>query len=246
MRRLAVVGAAALGLIVPIGSGSASAAGSVHGPEIAPPTRAAGSYSARLVIRSRATARPGRGRIVARLGTETSWSRQPQSLLVLASRTVGGREWLKVLLSTRPTPSSGWISRDRVILRHSRTWIEVRKRNRVLKVFRNGRQVRRFRVVIGAAGTPTPAGLAAIYERNRQPDPHGFIGPWALSLTALSRTLKSYGGGPGRIALHGRDGASLLNPLGSAASHGCIRLHNRAIRWLAGHAPTGTPVRIHN
>jgi lipoprotein-anchoring transpeptidase ErfK/SrfK len=104
--------------------------------------------------------------------------------------------------------------------------------------------VRRFPAVVGAPGTPTPRGLAAIYERNRQPDPGGFLGPWSLALTAMSDALESFGGGPGRVAIHGREGASLSDPLGSARSHGCIRITSRAVSWLARHAPPGTPVRI--
>jgi lipoprotein-anchoring transpeptidase ErfK/SrfK len=98
--------------------------------------------------------------------------------------------------------------------------------------------------VIGAPGTPTPRGLAAIYERNRQPDPHGFIGPWSLSLTAHSNVLESFGGGPGRVAIHGREGASLRDPLGSARSHGCVRVSSRAVTWLALRAVPGTPVDV--
>jgi hypothetical protein len=60
--------------------------------------------------------------------------------------------------------------------------------------------------VVGARRTPTPTGLAAIYERNRQPNPRAFLGPWALSFTSLSNVLESYGGGPGRVAIHGRAG----------------------------------------
>jgi lipoprotein-anchoring transpeptidase ErfK/SrfK len=43
-------------------------------------------------------------------------------------------------------------------------------------------------------------------------------------------------------------GASLLDPVGSARSHGCIRLANRAIDWLVGTiGPTqlaGIPVKV--
>jgi L,D-transpeptidase catalytic domain len=187
---------------------------------------------------------PVGGRVVTHLRAETTWSHEQQVLLVLGSATVEGREWVRVLLPVRPTGSSGWIPADDVALRPDDLWIEIHKSARRLLVFRDGRRVRRFPVVIGKAATPTPAGLAAIYEHNRQPDPQGFLGPWALPLTALSRVLTNFGGGPGRIAIHGRDGESLLDPLGSAASHGCIRIPDGAIRWLASHAPLGTPVRI--
>lgn len=216
-------------------------------PRIKRVTKRKPTWSARLVARSRATSKPGgKGRIVARLGVSTSWSHQPQRLLVTKSRKVRGREWLKVVLPVRPTGIRGWIARDRVILRRNRFWLAVRKKNRRLIVFRNGKRVRRFRVVIGKAATPTPAGLAAVYERNRQPDPKDFLGPWALPITALSRTLRNYGGGPGRVALHGRGGASYNDPLGSAASHGCVRMPNRGIRWLASRVGPGTPVMIRN
>jgi lipoprotein-anchoring transpeptidase ErfK/SrfK len=104
--------------------------------------------------------------------------------------------------------------------------------------------VRRFRAVVGAPATPTPHGLAAIYERNRQPNPRAFIGPWSLSLSVHSNVLESYGGGPGRVAIHGRAGASLRDPLGTARSHGCIRILNRHVSWMARKLPAGTPVQI--
>ncbi len=46
------------------------------------------------------------------------------------------------------------------------------------------------------------------------------------------------------MALHGRGGKSLLDPLGSARSHGCVRMANSAIGWVAIHIPVGTPVLI--
>ena len=39
-------------------------------------------------------------------------------------------------------------------------------------------------------------------------------------------------------------GASLENPLGSAASHGCVRVDNDQIEWMAAHIQPGTPVDI--
>lgn len=240
----------ALGLVLAAGvaasTGSAPAAPARTGPELTAPSRKGGSYSARLVAPARATGRPGRGPVRARLGTSTTWSHHPQALLVLESRTVKGRDWLKVLLPVRPSGSFGWIPRNRVVLRHSNLWVEIRKENRWLLAFWKGRRIRRYRIVIGTRATPTPAGLAAIYERNRQPDPDEFLGPWSLPLTAFSPTLKSFGGGPGRVAIHGRGGDSYLDPLGSAASHGCIRVSNRGVRWLALHAGPGTPVMIRN
>jgi lipoprotein-anchoring transpeptidase ErfK/SrfK len=134
--------------------------------------------------------------------------------------------------------------RDKAVLTHTRYWIEVRTASRRVTVFRDGKAVRRFRAVVGRPATPTPHGLAAIYERNRQPDPHAFLGTWALSLTAFSDVLQNFGGGPGRVAIHGRAGTSLRDPLGSARSHGCIRVNNADVNWMARRVPAGTPVRL--
>ena len=78
----------------------------------------------------------------------------------------------------------------------------------------------------------------------RQP-PGEVIGPWALHLTAYSRVLHSYDGGPGRIALHGRAGGLLADPLGSARSHGCVRMSSSLVAWLARRVQPGVPVEIH-
>jgi lipoprotein-anchoring transpeptidase ErfK/SrfK len=98
-------------------------------------------------------------------------------------------------------------------------------------------------VVVGKGATPTPAGLFAVYERVHQA-PGSELGPWVLHLTAHSNTLLNFGGGPGRVALHGRAGALLGDPLGSASSHGCVRMDDNLIAWLAVRLAPGTPVLV--
>jgi lipoprotein-anchoring transpeptidase ErfK/SrfK len=208
------------------------------------PSRAHGSTVARIVAPVLARSRVRSKRRGWRLGVETAWSGQPQTLLVLRSTVHRGRQWLRVLLPLRPNGSKGWVPRDRVALARTRYWIDVRTGARRVTVYRDGKRVRRFRAVVGAPATPTPTGLAAIYERNRQPDPGAFLGPWALPLTIMSNVLENYGGGPGRVGIHGRSGASLADPLGSARSHGCIRIDNHHVAWMAASIPAGTPVRI--
>lgn len=233
-------------------TGEASAAGATrdaaparpHDAGIAAPSRAHGATIARIVAPTRARPRPGSAARGRRIGTRTDWSRQSQSLLVLEAAEHGGRTWLELLLPLRPNGATGWIPRDHAVLSRTDYWVTVRTRSRLVTVYRAGERRRRFRAVVGAPGTPTPHGLAAIYERNRQPDPGAFLGPWALPLTAFSNVLEDYGGGPGRVAIHGRAGASLADPLGSARSHGCIRIENGAIRYLARKLTPGTPVRL--
>ena len=54
--------------------------------------------------------------------------------------------------------------------------------------------------------------------------------------------LQEFEGGPGQIALHGTNGLS--GALGTAASHGCIRLSTGAITWLARRIGAGVPLTI--
>ncbi|HEY8763132.1 MAG TPA: L,D-transpeptidase, partial [Solirubrobacteraceae bacterium] len=64
----------------------------------------------------------------------------------------------------------------------------------------------------------------------------------ALALSARSNVLQEFDGGPGQIAIHGRD--SLGGTIGQAESHGCIRLVTAHITWLAVRIPIGTRVQI--
>lgn len=211
---------------------------------IAAPSRAQGATTARIVAptfaRRRLASRAGGWKV----GPETEWSGRPQTLLVLDAATRERRDWVKLLLAHRPNGSAGWVPHDLVELSRSRYWIDIRTAARRVTVYRSGKRIRRLRAVVGTSGTPTPHGLTAIYEINRQPDPRAFLGPWVLSLSVHSNVLKSFGGGPGRVGIHGRSSASLQDPLGSAGSHGCIRIDNHQITWMAATIPPGTPVRI--
>jgi lipoprotein-anchoring transpeptidase ErfK/SrfK len=211
---------------------------------VAPPSRAGGATVAGIVAPTWARSQPGAGHRVWLVPTQTTWSKEPDVLLVLGSLNRRGREWLHVLLPIRPDGASGWIPRSNALLDRTHYWVVVDKRARTVRVYRRGALVRHFQAVIGKPATPTPDGLAAVYEIDRQPDPNGFLGTWALPLTILSKVLLNFGGGPGRIAIHGRGGASLNDPLGSARSHGCIRVDNSDIDWMAKHIPQGAPVQI--
>ena len=243
-RQLMVVATVLVSLSAPAAAGAAEVADVAGPPSIAAPSRAHGAAIARIVVPAEARSRPGRGQNVWLVGTATSWSGEPQSLLVLGSAIYRGREWVRLLLPIRPDGATGWIPRNNVVLTTTRYWITVDKGARTVTIDYRGKEVLRFMAVIGKPATPTPDGLAAIWERDPQPDPQGFLGPWAMPLTVLSNVLYNFGGGPGRIAIHGRDGASLNDPLGSAASHGCIRIDNDEIDWMAAHIHPGTPVEI--
>ncbi len=60
-------------------------------------------------------------------------------------------------------------------------------------------------------------------------------------MAGFSDALKSFGGGPGQIAMHGTNRPNLL---GQAVSNGCVRMNNDDITKMVDLAPTGTPVAI--
>lgn len=235
-RLAALVAIAALGLL---GAAPAQAA-SAPDPYALTPKLA---HLARVVAPTWARREPGEVPAVAKVSPLAEWGGGEVQFLVLGSRLVDGRRWLRVRLPERPNDAAGWIPAD--VTRESTTpWrIVVSTGKAQVTVLRAGRRVVSFPAVVGKPATPTPHGLFAIDEPVRQP-PGSELGPWALFLTAHSRVLDDYGGGPGRIAIHGRAGPLLADPLGTAASHGCIRVPNARVRWLARIAVNGTPVEV--
>ena len=225
---------------------TAQSEASHEGCFVAAPTRA-GATIAKIVVAADVLREPSAGRRIWRAPTQTPWGANPSWLLVLGCVADGkGREWLRVLLPIRPNGTTGWIGRDFVLLGRSDYSLEVSTRRAEVSVFEAGRLVRRVGAVVGAPSTPTPHGLFAVYDPVPQARPAGFVGPWVVHLTGHSDVLDDFGGGPGRVAIHGRGAASLRVPLGSSASHGCIRVDNDVVSWLARTIPAGTPVVIHS
>jgi hypothetical protein len=146
------------------------------------------AYTAKIMIATNVFTKPGKG-IKLRLPTHAQWGGGPNVLLVLDTTLSHGKTWLRVALPNRPNGSSGWIREDFVRLSTSPWRITVNRDAHVVTVYRDGRKQRAFQAVIGASATPTPRGLYAIYEKLPQPDPKGFLGPWALHLTAFSTRL---------------------------------------------------------
>lgn len=152
-----------------------------------------------------------------------------------------GRLWIKVLVPQRPNGSSGWVPASQVRLLTTPLRIRIDLGDRRLTLYRSGRVVKRIRVAVGAPGTPTPTGRFAVAEVIRTHHPGGFLGPVVFPLTGFSNVLNEYAGGNGRVAMHG---TSLPELIGTRASHGCIRIRNADVAWMARHVRPGVPVTI--
>ncbi|WGX98978.1 L,D-transpeptidase [Nocardioides sp. L-11A] len=148
------------------------------------------------------------------------------------------RDWVQVLLPSKPNGSTGWIRGSELTEARSRFLIKVHLGERSLELFEDDALVGSWTVAIGASGTPTPVGRTFVLGQiidDKQP-----FSPVILPLGSHSETLDSYGGGPGTVALHGWTDPSVF---GKAVSHGCVRVPDDALELLRT-VPLGTVVMV--
>jgi hypothetical protein len=196
-----------------------------------------------------ARGRPALGsRRVASVSATRPITGQRTVLPILGQSIDSARQlWLRVRLPGRALgratpPRTGWIQAT-YTQRSTTPWhIVVDLGSRQVIIYRDGRRLRTFRAIVGKPSTPTPQGLYFV-EENVRLSSNAPGAPFALALSARSHVYTQFDGGPGQIAIHGV--AHLGGQLGTAASHGCIRLANNAITWLAKRVGAGVPVTIH-
>jgi lipoprotein-anchoring transpeptidase ErfK/SrfK len=157
-----------------------------------------------------------------------------------------GGTWLQVRLPGRALkgkqpPASGWISAANTRSSATDWHLVVNRRARSVSVYRNGHKLRSYKAIVGKGSTPTPSGEFFVEENVRLPGNRPGA-PFALATSARSKVFQEFEGGPGQIALHGL--SNVGGSLGTAVSHGCVRLANRSISWLAARIKPGDPVTI--
>ena len=168
---------------------------------------------------------------------------EEQTVLPVIGHMTGpdGLSWLHVMLPGRPNGRMGWISQRATAYKVTGWHIVVNTSSRRVTVYRHSRIVRVFRAIVGKPWTPTPQGEFFVEEAvELRPNEAG--APYALALSARSNVLQEFAGGPGQIALHGV--SNLGGVLGTAVSHGCVRLSTDAISWLGTRIGPGVPVTI--
>jgi lipoprotein-anchoring transpeptidase ErfK/SrfK len=127
--------------------------------------------------------------------------------------------------------------------------ITVDRSGFTLRFFRHLKLAKRYRIAVGQAGLETPAGLYHVQDKQVDPVWHVPKRPWAGSLAG-----KVIPGGVPENPLKARwmgiyDGAGIhgtadVSSLGSAASHGCIRMAVPDVEELYDKTPVQTPVFI--
>jgi lipoprotein-anchoring transpeptidase ErfK/SrfK len=128
------------------------------------------------------------------------------------------------------------------------TLITVDRTGFRLTLFRNLKRVKTYTIAVGRAGLETPAGLYTIQDKQVNPSWHVPDSDWAGKLAG-----KVIPPGPddpikarwmGIFAGAGIHGTTDINSLGSAASHGCVRMSIHDVVDLYDRVSVGTPVYI--
>lgn len=130
---------------------------------------------------------------------------------------------------------------------HYPVYLTVDRSGFTLRLFRDLELAREYTIAVGAVGWDTPAGLYHI--QNKAVDPAWTVPEWGGSLAGQTipggspqnplkeRWLGIYDG----AGIHGTED---IGSLGSAASHGCIRMAIPEVMELYEKVPVGAPIYI--
>ncbi|MEM9746124.1 MAG: L,D-transpeptidase [Actinomycetota bacterium] len=164
--------------------------------------------------------------------------------LVLAAVDPGAAEraeWVEVHLPVRPNGSTAWVRAADVDLFRNPYSVEVSTSEFEMTVFENDEPIVVAEIAVGREVAPTPHGEFFLAELLQPESPDGTYGPFAFGLSGFSDVYTEFAGGDGVIGIHGTNAPDLL---GTAASHGCVRVDNETIETLASLLPLGTPVTV--
>jgi lipoprotein-anchoring transpeptidase ErfK/SrfK len=128
------------------------------------------------------------------------------------------------------------------------TVITVDRSSFRLVLFKDLRPVKRYRIAVGQAGLETPAGLYTIQDMQTNPSWHVPDSDWAGDLAGKvippgpdnpikARWMGIFNGA-------GIHGTTAIGSLGTAASHGCVRMAIPDVIELFERVDVGTPVYI--
>jgi len=130
----------------------------------------------------------------------------------------------------------------------NQTFITIDRAHFTLRLWKNLHLVHSYRIAVGRQGLETPAGLYEINDRQVNPSWHVPNSAWAGSLAGRvippgpddpikARWLGFYNG----AGIHGTDE---ISSLGTAASHGCIRMSIPDVEQLYPQVPLHTPIYV--
>jgi len=155
---------------------------------------------------------------------------------------VGAEE---LTVPTRAVAPKVWTS---TLQRHYDTYVLVSRETFTLRLYKKLKLVKTYKIAVGMAGLETPAGEYTINDKQVNPWWHVPNSPWAGDLAGKiippgpqdpikSRWMGFYNGA-------GIHGTTEDWSIGSAASHGCIRMHIWDVEDLYDRVPLHTPIYV--
>jgi hypothetical protein len=258
-RRLLVLVAAAVAVLVPAGVVYAITSSDSAGPGQGDSASATRSFTpqrqaaaepfpsdpqsayqyptAKVTRRTALYTAPG-GKVRLRVGPRTEWG-SPRILGVVERRGT----WLAVLAPELKNGQRVWVRDDRVGAVNTVSWsLKADLSKRRLVAEHNGKVVRRMRIGVGRPDHPTPVGRYAVTDKLKVSDTGSPYGCCVLALTGHQTRLPAGWPGGDRLAVHATHD---LGGLGHRVSLGCMRTDPRDTRWLLGRIPLGAPVFVH-
>jgi hypothetical protein len=156
---------------------------------------------------------------------------------------VTGRQgdWLQVVLPVRQNGTRAWIPASGVSLSTVPFRLVVSVSQHRVALWKADQLIVDTDAVVGTPSTPTPYGLFYVTDLLDTGNPDGAYGPYIVATSARSDAFDWFNGGEPLVGVHGTNEPELL---GTAASHGCVRLSNDVITELVRLLPLGTPVHI--
>jgi lipoprotein-anchoring transpeptidase ErfK/SrfK len=222
--------------LLAIGPGAQAADASLRSVAARVQTVGAGSLNRTVVVRS-APRRHARRIAVLR---EFRSDYRPQIVLAVASvrdKRTGKPGWYRIVVPGRPNGRRGWIPAAAANIRPVKRLITIDRSSRRLVLWQGGRPLVTTTVAVGARGMETPLGLFYVTWKFVPRAP--ILGAYAFETSAYSKLSEWPGGGI--VGIHGTPWPWLL---GQAVSHGCVRVHNRAMLRLRRLVSVGTPIKI--
>jgi lipoprotein-anchoring transpeptidase ErfK/SrfK len=134
------------------------------------------------------------------------------------------------------------------IARQNPTIVTVDRAHFVLRLFKHLRMVKSYPIAVGMAGLETPTGVYHVQDKQVNPSWHVPNSPWAGALAGqvippgpADPIVARWMGLADGVGIHGTNEPWTV---GSAASHGCIRMRPADVIALYPRVPVGTPVLI--
>jgi lipoprotein-anchoring transpeptidase ErfK/SrfK len=182
------------------------------------------------------------GTVPGRVGRELDRQALEASVVAALGNPAAARRLVASVTTVRPKVST------RALALGYPAVVTIDRANFRLRLWKHLRLVKTYPIAVGMAGLETPAGIYHVLDKQVDPSWHVPNSPWAGKLAGQvippgpadpikARWLGIFNG----AGIHGTDN---VGSLGSAASHGCIRMAIPDVIELYPQVPVGAPVYI--